>query len=170
MWITYKVSKQRGEEIRNKFSIPLEYCKYLEAYDNELSRFNVGSGRMFKTYRERKDGTWYYTKQPMGIHTLRKISCHVAGFLQLPEPEMYTGHYLRRSAANKLAEANVSSVAMKQHFNWTSENTARKYLENTDASKLEMSKRMAGGSGSGTENISSKNIYFENCSHVIVNL
>lgn len=168
MWIKYKVSKQRGEEIHNKFNIPLDYCKFLETYDNELSRCNVGSGRMFKTYRARMDGTWYYTRQPMGMHTLRKISSHVAEYLKLPEPERYTGHCLRRSAANTLAEANTSSVAMKQHFNWTSENTARKYLENTDAAKLDVSKRM--GNEVATEGTQSKTVYFTNCSHVIINL
>ena len=26
MWISYKASKQRGEEVKNKFNIPLDYC------------------------------------------------------------------------------------------------------------------------------------------------
>ena len=169
MWITYTVSKQKGEVIKNKFNIPLDYCRFIEIYDNELSRCGVGNGRMFKTYRERKDSSWYFTKQPMGMHTLRKISFYVAEYLQLPEPEKYTGHCLRRSAANKLAEENTSSVAMKQHFNWKSENTAMKYLENTNAAKLEMSKRM--GNGVTTTEEKTSNVYnLSNCSNVVINL
>ena len=114
MWITYVVSKQRGEEIRNKFNVPLEYCGYLELYDNAVNRFNVGNA---KTIRTHKESSYYITSQPMGIHMLRKISSRIANFLNLPNPELYTGHCLRRSAENTLAEANTSSTAMKQHFN-----------------------------------------------------
>ena len=34
MWVTYVVSKQKGEQIQNKFNVPLEYCKYIERYDH----------------------------------------------------------------------------------------------------------------------------------------
>ena len=45
MWVTYTVSKQRGESIKNKFNIPLEFCSYLEKYDHALDLCNVDSGR-----------------------------------------------------------------------------------------------------------------------------
>lgn len=176
MWVSYNVSKQRGEQIVNKFNVPLELCKYLETYDNELDKCSAGKGRMFKTFRMRKDGSWYFTKQPMGVHFLRKISCKVAAFLKLPNPERYTGHCLRRSAANTLAESGMSTVALKKHFNWKSEGTALKYVENTNASKLSVSEKIGTSSKpcSSTEiqasqATTSKVLNINNCSNIIVN-
>ena len=146
----------------------MDYCGHLEAYDAELHRCNVGNGRMFKTSRTRRDGTCYYTKQPMGIHLLRKVSFKVATFLNLPEPEKYTGHCLRRSSPNTLAEANTSSVAMKQHFNWKSEGTASRYLENTDKSKLEISKSIANSKAVTIDRCTPKVVNICNCDNVIV--
>lgn len=148
MWIDYNVSKQRGEAIRNKFNVPLEFCGFLETYDHELFRCNAKEGRLFKTFRIRNDGTTYYTKQPMGIHFLSKINFKVAKFLKLPNPERYTGHCFRRSSANALAEAGCSTTALKKHFNWQNEGTALQYVENTKNAKIAISDKIASPSSS----------------------
>ena len=109
MWVKYTVSKQRGESITNKFNVPLEYCQYLECYDHKLDEFQVSEGRLFKAYRTRKDGSGYYGKQPIGIHQISKFTIKMAEFLKLPNPSTYTGHALRRSAANVLAKAGAST-------------------------------------------------------------
>lgn len=142
MWIKYRVSKQKGEQITNTFNVPLDYCGYLETYDHELDKCGAGEGRIMKTYRKNKNGCGYYTKQPMGIHFLRKISVKVAEFLQLQNPETYTGHALRRSSATALAETGTSTSVMKKHFNWKNESTALKYIENTKSGKLKISDAM----------------------------
>lgn len=49
VWISYTVSKQRGEKIVNKFNVPLDYCEYLEKHDNELFRCSANKGRLFKS-------------------------------------------------------------------------------------------------------------------------
>ena len=40
------------------------------------------------------------------------------------------------TAANVMADGGASSSLMKKHFNWRSENTSQKYLENTDLSLI----------------------------------
>lgn len=176
MWIQYNVSKQRGEAVVNKFNVPLEMCSYLETYDNELDKCNAGSGRMFKTYRTRKDGSGYFTKQAMGVHLLRKVSTKIATYLNLPNPEKYTGHCLRRSTANTLAEAGTSTTILKKHFNWKSEGTALKYVENTKAAKLSISEKMVSNSTARVPNStacvqseSNKILQVTNCQNIIVN-
>lgn len=171
MWVTYTVSKQRGEEIKNKFNIPLHYCQYLENYDHALYRCNASEGRLFKTYRKRQDGSTYYTKQPMGIHLIRKFTVKVAEFLNLPNAELYTGHSLRRSGANTLAEAGVSTTQLKKHFNWKNEGTALRYVDNTESSKLSISKSMNSDqtSRSGVVDNVTKTLHVENCSNIIIN-
>ena len=178
MWIDYNVSKQRGEAIRNKFNVPLEYCGFLEAYDHELFRCQANEGRLFKTYRIRNDGTAYYTKQPMGIHFLSKINSKVANFLKLPNPERYTGHCFRRSSANALAEAGCSTTALKKHFNWQNEATALRYVENTKNAKLAISDKIASSSSSMTTMVSglqteerseTKVLNLTNCQNIVIN-
>ena len=57
-----------------------------------------------KSYRTTTDSVNYHTKQPMGCHLLAKCTVKVEQFLQLEKPETYTGHAMRRSTLNTLAE------------------------------------------------------------------
>lgn len=184
MWINYHVSKQRGEQITNKFNVPIAYCKHLELYDHKLHDSNASGGRFMKTYRSTKEGKSYYTNQPMGIHTIRKFTLKMAEFLKLPNPQLYTGHAIRRTAANVMAEGGASTSVMKKHFNWKSDNTALKYLENTTNGKLGVSRIMqpSTSASSGKSNstlqpseftqkpIEQKVINLHNCQNIILNL
>lgn len=176
MWITYRVSKLRGESITNKFIVPLEYCQYLERYDHRLDECGAAEGRAFKTYRVRKnsntDDNGYYTKQPMGIHQLSKFTVKVAEYLQLPNPSTYTGHSLRRSTANVMAEAGASTSLMKKHFNWKSESTSLKYVDNTTSGKVSIANMMksltSSAVASNKENVP-KSLSLENCHNIVIN-
>jgi len=178
MWVNYTVSKQKGEQIKNKFNIPLEMCEYLEKYDNLLADCSANEGRFMKCFRIHKNSSRYYTKQPMGVHMLAKMTIKMATFLGLRNPTTYTGHAIRRSAANVLAEAGTSSAMLKKHFNWKNEQTALKYVDNTNSSKLVIANKM-GLSGDLAEtksnkstvatNDSSKNITFTNCHNIVFN-
>ena len=132
MWVTYTISKQRGESINNKFNIPLQFCSYLETYDNALHRCNAGSGRFMKTYRVNKNCEGFYTRQPMGKNFLAKFTVKMANFLNLPNPETYSGHAIRRSSASIMAEAGTSTSQLKKHFYWKTEATSLKYIENSE--------------------------------------
>ena len=46
----FNVSKQRGEQIKNEFNIPIEYCAYLETYDNRLHECNASKDRLMKSF------------------------------------------------------------------------------------------------------------------------
>jgi len=181
MWVSYTVSKQRGESIQNKFNVPLEYCQYLENFDKVLTEANLGEGRIFKTYRIRKSGEGYYVNQAMGKHILAKFPVVMASFLNLSNPSSYTGHSLRRSTANVLAEAGASSAIMKKHFNWKSENTCLKYVDNTKSAKLGISNMIQSAPSSSSMCISKfeqtpilpiekKAISLENCHNIVINL
>jgi len=173
MWITYKVSKQKGERKSNTFNVPLELCEFLERHDNALHRSNASNGRIFKTFRKNKNGTWYYKNQPMGKHTLAKVCTKMAEFLKLENPKSYTGHSMRRSSANLIAEAGASSEVMKKHFNWKNEATCSKYVDSTKSAKLQISKMFVSDE-TLTTHLSEKGekqniLKFENCQNVVVN-
>ena len=173
LWVSYKVSKQKGEQINNKFNIPIEYCDYLDRYDNKLHDCNASEGRLMKSYRIHKDGGGYFMKQPMGIHLLAKIPTKIAEFLRLKNAASYTGHAFRRTAATVLAESATSTSSMKKHFNWKQENTALKYVDNTNSSKLGISKSMRlSETSSKTEEKNetvTKSLNLENCQNIVIN-
>jgi integrase len=50
--------------------------------------------RFFLTYR-----SGYCINSPIGINTMGKVPKTIAAFLELPNPELYTGHCFRRSSA-----------------------------------------------------------------------
>ena len=180
-WVNYEVSKQYGQEIRNKFNIPLEFCQYLKNYDKKIYESNVNTGRLMKTFRRRKNGDGYFTNQPMGVNTLAKITVKMAEFLHLEKPETYSDHVLRRSATNRLAEQGATTMQLKKHFNWKSEMPTMKYLENTKKSKLILSDILKPSTSEKNETNEEKEktiinekektiIRFENCSHIVFHM
>ena len=92
----------------------------------------------------------------------------------LPNPSSYTGHAMRRTAANVMAEAGVSSAVLKKHFNWRSENTSLKYIDNTTANtaaKLQIYKLMKKKEKESEKNEDIPNlIHIENCQNFVINL
>ena len=97
----------------------------------------------------------------------------MAEFLKLENPKSYTGHSMRRSSANLIAEAGASSEVMKKHFNWKNEATCSKYVDSTKSAKLQISKMFVSDE-TLTTHLSEKGekqniLKFENCQNVVVN-
>jgi len=78
--------------------------KYIKLRPNnyEHNRFLVG-------YRAGK-----CIKQPIGINTVGSVPKLIAKFLQLPNPEKYTGHCFRRSSTSILADCGADLLTVKR--------------------------------------------------------
>ena len=48
-WVKYVVSKQRGENMVNKFNVPLNYVQYFTQYCDVLKEADLYIGRLFKS-------------------------------------------------------------------------------------------------------------------------
>lgn len=79
------------------------------------------------------------SQQCVGINTFGKMPTNIAGFLRLPNPEMYTGHCFRRSSATMLAESGSNITNIKRHGGWKSTSVAESYIEDS----LQNKKRIA---------------------------
>ena len=133
VWINYTQSKQKGEVKRNQFVVPFvkispppiaglpapsedEVCYgsrvvvYLELLRH--CHPNISPDKPL-FLRARKNGLGL---QPMGANMLGNISREIAEELNLPNPETFTGHGFRRSAATEAASRGATSVNMKGHF------------------------------------------------------
>ena len=61
------------------------------------------------------------------------IGKDVAKILQLDNPETYTGHGYRRTAATTAAEGGATTQQLQRAFGWKSVNTAQKYVEESQS-------------------------------------
>lgn len=117
--------------------------------------------------------------QPVGKNTLGKIPNLIANFLKLPNPELYTGHCMRRSSASLLADAGADITTIKRHGGWKSTAVAEGYVENSVENKKNIANQiLQGTSTSNTVNVNSKEnvllnnipgVKFYKCEHVTFN-
>ncbi|KAI8426856.1 hypothetical protein MSG28_014537 [Choristoneura fumiferana] len=118
-------SSSSPSKLERSFVIRDEYVKIVEKYqalrppDTELDRF-------FINYQQGK-----CTRQAIGKQKLSEFPKKIAQFLNLPNPETYTGHCLRRTSACLLAQSGADAVLLKQCGGWKSTNGIAEYLEGT---------------------------------------
>lgn len=66
--------------------------------------------RFFLTFRN-----GYCLSSPIGINTMGKIAYTIAKYLNLPNPELYTGNCFKRSSAVNLSNKSASLMPIKKH-------------------------------------------------------
>lgn len=93
--------------------------------------------RVFVDYRNGK-----CTRQFVGIHKIGGIPRKIATFLNLENPETYTGHTFRRSAATMLAENGGDLLTLKKFGGWKSSAVAEQYVEESVNKKIKISNQL----------------------------
>ena len=68
------------------------------------------------------DGTSSFAKQHLGIGQIKQVPKFIASFLQLENPESYTGHSFRSTAATEMANQGASNRQLMQKFGWSKYN------------------------------------------------
>lgn len=79
------------------------------------------------------------TQQRIGINKFGNLGKTIANYLQLPNPEMYTGHCFRRTSATLLVDAGGDITALKRHGGWKSTAVAESYIDDSIANKISIS-------------------------------
>lgn len=129
-----KTNKSRSFTVLNEgFSVnPLDLIrKYVS-----LRPQNVSHKRFFVNFQRGK-----CTVQCVGLNKLSKIPRIVAGYLQLPDADLYTGHSMRRSSATLLANAGGDITTLKRHGGWKS-SVAEGSLEDSVSNKIVIAKKI----------------------------
>ncbi|CAH0549473.1 unnamed protein product [Brassicogethes aeneus] len=85
--------------VRRSFTITNEMVDIVGKYA-ALRPINVKTNRFFLNYQKGK-----CTVQPIGINKFRKTPQTIAKYLQLDNPELYTGHSFRKTSASMLVDA-----------------------------------------------------------------
>ena len=152
IWVEFAQGKQRGEAKLNGYMVPFNrdepskcfatrVVNYLEKVRQSVPASNLKEEDAFFR-RPLKSG--YSKREVMGAKYLGKIGKNIASELGLPNPQKYTGHCFRRSAATAAANQGATTVDLKTTFGWTNEKTALKYIEGTKVQKRRMSKLLTG--------------------------
>ena len=124
------------------------------------------SGRLLRQFLRGK-----FTGSPLGINQVRKVPKSIAEFLDLAEPEKYTGHSFRRSSASALADAGASREVLKRHGGWKSDAVAEVYVAKSKKFKRDVGSALATGSmnqvplptSSSTTGTEPSTVHFHQC-------
>ena len=115
---------------------------------------NVDFVEIFRKYVEvRPKGSQYIrffyaynngkcSKQVVGINTMGKIPSVIAKYLQLEDPNSYSGHSFRRTSATLLVNAGADTLALKRHGGWKSTAVAEGYVENSMKTKVQFANKI----------------------------
>ena len=80
-------------------------------------------------------------KQPVE-KTLSRIPSTVSKFLNLPNPEAYTGHSFRRTSAMLLSDAGVIILDLKRLGRWKSATVTEGYVAESVRNKIETTNKI----------------------------
>ena len=108
------------------------------------------------------------TKQVIGRNTLSQYPKTIATFLQLEEPEKYTSHCFRRTAATFLADAGFQVMDLQRAGGWKSKSVAESYVTESQHNKLKIASNIANNTITATNNQSVSNT--ETCNTPINNV
>jgi integrase len=121
-------------------------------------------GRLFRNFANDK-----FTKSPIGKNAITTFPRKITEFLDLPNPESYTGHSFRVSSATVLVDEGASSITLKRHGRWTSDTVAEGYLRDSKQHRKETALLLSGDlsepqqNPANNETTSSTFIAFNNC-------
>ena len=135
--VTHSAANQRGEAEEKTFRIPSSDSKYVAEQMKLLLDDGFEDGPIFRGLNRTR--TKYITT-PMGKNLLYDIPKKVAEELGLKDPDRYTSHALRRTAATFAAEQGATDTELKKHFGWKSQKTASRYIDNTTHASTKMSR------------------------------
>ena len=122
--------------------------------------------RLFRNFAVGK-----FTRAPIGKNIISGMPRSIAQFLDLSNPESYTGHSFRVSSATVLADEGATSITLKRHGRWTSDSVAEGYLRESKQARKETAALLSGSTSllasnqnSGNSNANTTNaIVFNNC-------
>ena len=136
--VTLIRKKQRGEKKTSTFIVPSSLAEHVTNYfvavtaalgeENRTGHFIKGT-----PVSKSKPKTCRLVNQPMGVNTLYGIGKDVAIKLGLENPETYTGHCFRRTAATMAADGGATPQQLQRAFGWQSISTAQRYVEESQS-------------------------------------
>lgn len=106
---------------------------------------NTSTDRFFIKYSKGK-----CFNQNVGINKIGQTPSLIASYLNLPEPECYTGHCFRRTSVTFLADAGGDLITIKRHGE--SSTIAEECIEDSICNKIKISQKILESNVTGNVN------------------
>lgn len=119
------------------FVVTKHLYPYYKKYSS-LRPANTESDRFFLCYRNQK-----CIKQAIGINTFGNMPKVIARYLQLKDPDLYTGHCLRRTSATIFVNSGGDMINLKRHGGWSSSAVAESYFDESLNNKIKISQQIS---------------------------
>ncbi|XP_034939752.1 uncharacterized protein [Chelonus insularis] len=87
---------------------------------------DIDTDRFFLFYMKFK-----CTRNVIGKNKIAEVPKNIACYLNLPDPNRYTGHCFRRTSATLLANSGATLTTIKEHGGWRSSAVAEGYIEHS---------------------------------------
>uniref|UniRef100_A0A1Y1L726 Tyr recombinase domain-containing protein n=1 Tax=Photinus pyralis TaxID=7054 RepID=A0A1Y1L726_PHOPY len=84
---------------------------------------------------------------PVGLNTIGKVPSQIAKYLNLQDPQEYTGHCFRRSSATLLANKGADFLSVKRHGGWRSSAVVEGYVEESIQNKIQTAQTLTSVAG-----------------------
>ena len=122
--------KDTKTKTTRKFTITGKYYEICKKYMN-LRPKNSNNPNFFLNYINGK-----CTIQNIGINKFGSMGKVIATYLNLQNPNLYTGHCFRRSSATILVDAGGDITSLKRHGGWKSTTVAENYIDESVQNKI----------------------------------
>ncbi|XP_026326762.1 uncharacterized protein LOC113235316 [Hyposmocoma kahamanoa] len=116
-------------KVPRSFAIHGPFYDIVKKYE-ALRTDKAKSDRFFQNYQKGR-----CVAQPTGINKFGAMPKEIAKFLNLPDPDLYTGHSFRRTSATLLADSGADLLTLKRHGGWRSSTVAESYVEDSVRNK-----------------------------------
>ena len=150
VWVDYAQAKRKGEEKMNGFLIPFNRGEPHLCFATRVTNYRDKLLESFPdiqpqdAFFRRALKNKFSQKEVIGRTAFGKIGKKIAAELHLNNPEGYTGHCFRRSAATEAANNGATTTDLKTGMGWENERTALQYIERTKNQKRRMSTLLTG--------------------------
>ena len=114
----------------------LTYMSLVRQYMS-LRPQNSANNRFFLKYSKGK-----CFNQNVGINKVGQTPSLIAFYLNLPQPECYTGHCFRRTSTTFLADSGADLTTIKRHGGWKSSTVAEGYIADSVSNKIKISEKI----------------------------
>jgi integrase len=116
-------------KIDRAFVVREEFVRIVLKYQ-ALRPDNLQTNRFFINYQRGR-----CLRQNIGRNKISNMPNKIAEFLNLPNPELYSGHCFRRTSATLLADSGADFITVKRHGGWKSNTVAEGYIEDSVQNK-----------------------------------
>uniref|UniRef100_A0A6P7G9K5 Uncharacterized protein LOC114337333 n=1 Tax=Diabrotica virgifera virgifera TaxID=50390 RepID=A0A6P7G9K5_DIAVI len=124
----YQMNIQDVKIVR-KFTINSTFYNIVKKYI-DLRPSHVKINSFFLNYQKSK-----CTIQRIGKNKFADIGRQIAKYLNLPNPQSYTGHFYRRSSATLYIDGGGDLTGLKRHGGWKSTQVAEGYIDQSMRNK-----------------------------------